>query len=114
MTLQVTLYEYASARQLCDTIPAPLDIAADMQRYLRDRLSGGRIEAARHSRGAATHRSSVAWDEMAANLDGYVFTPNVSLPAHQRAKLENLCRYMLRPPLAVDRLERLAAASRTR
>ena len=32
---------------------------------------------------------------------------NVSLPAHQRAKLENLCRYVLRPPLAVERLERL-------
>jgi len=32
----------------------------------------------------------------------------VSLPAHQRGKLENLCRYMLRPPLAVERLERLS------
>jgi hypothetical protein len=34
---------------------------------------------------------------------------NVSLPAHRRRKLENLCRYMLRPPLAVERLERLSS-----
>src|SRR5881296_667561 len=42
-----------------------------------------------------------------ANVDGFSVHANVSLPAHQRAKLENLCRYMLRPPLAVERLERL-------
>jgi len=34
---------------------------------------------------------------------------SVSLPAHRRQKLENLCRYMLRPPLAVERLERLSS-----
>ena len=44
-----------------------------------------------------------------ANVDGFSVHANVSLPAHQRAKLENLCRYMLRPPLAVERLERLAS-----
>ena len=42
-----------------------------------------------------------------ANVDGFSVHANVSLPAHQPAKLENLCRYMLRPPLAVERLERL-------
>ena len=42
-----------------------------------------------------------------ANVDGFSVHANVGLPAHQRAKLENLCRYMLRPPLAVERLERL-------
>src|SRR5438132_13407429 len=42
-----------------------------------------------------------------ANVDGFSVHANVSLPAHQRTKLENLCRYMLRPPLAVERLERL-------
>jgi hypothetical protein len=44
-----------------------------------------------------------------ANIDGFSVHANVSLPAHQRARLENLCRYMLRPPLAVERLERLAS-----
>ena len=42
-----------------------------------------------------------------ANVEGFSVHANVSLPAHQRAKLENLCRYMLRPPLSVERLERL-------
>jgi len=44
-----------------------------------------------------------------ANVDGYSVHANVSLPAHRREKLENLCRYMLRPPLAVERLERLSS-----
>ncbi|HKA00282.1 MAG TPA: hypothetical protein VKE70_27415, partial [Candidatus Solibacter sp.] len=46
-----------------------------------------------------------------ANVDGFSVHANVSLPAHQRAKLENLCRYMLRAPLAVE--EALALAHRT-
>jgi Putative transposase len=44
-----------------------------------------------------------------ANVDGFSVHANVSLPAHRRQKLENLCRYMLRPPLAVERLERLSS-----
>jgi hypothetical protein len=43
-----------------------------------------------------------------ANVDGFSVHANVSLPAHRREKLENLCRYMLRPPLAVERLERVS------
>src|SRR5881296_4231100 len=43
-----------------------------------------------------------------ANVAGFSVHANVSLPAHRRQKLENLCRYMLRPPLAVERLERLS------
>jgi Putative transposase len=43
-----------------------------------------------------------------ANVDGFSVHANVSLPAHRRQKLENLCRYMLRPPLAVERLERVS------
>src|SRR5262245_28230116 len=38
-----------------------------------------------------------------ANVDGFSIHANVSQPAHRRQKLENLCRYMLRPPLAVER-----------
>jgi Putative transposase len=44
-----------------------------------------------------------------ANVDGFSVHASVSLPAHRREQLENLCRYMLRPPLAVERLERLAS-----
>jgi len=33
-----------------------------------------------------------------ANVDGFSVHANVSLPAHRRQQLENLCRYMLRPP----------------
>jgi len=43
-----------------------------------------------------------------ANVDGFSVHANVSVPAHRREKLENLCRDMLRPPLAVERLERLS------
>src|SRR5262245_52520456 len=48
-----------------------------------------------------------------ANVDGFSVHANVSLPAHSRARLENLCRYMLRPPLAVERLERLSSGRLT-
>src|SRR5438034_5585884 len=44
-----------------------------------------------------------------ANVDGFSVHANVSLRAHERRKLENLCRYMLRPPLAVEPLERLSS-----
>jgi hypothetical protein len=44
---------------------------------------------------------------------------DVAVPAHDRRRLERLCRYMARPPLAVDRLEatpdgRLAYRLKTR
>jgi hypothetical protein len=30
---------------------------------------------------------------------------DVDVPAHDRRRLERLCRYVARPPLAIDRLE---------
>lgn len=41
-----------------------------------------------------------------ASFEGYNVHANVALPAHDRKGLERLCRYVLRPPLAVDRIER--------
>lgn len=41
-----------------------------------------------------------------ATFEGYNVHANVALPAHDRKGLERLCRYVLRPPLAVDRIER--------
>ena len=39
-----------------------------------------------------------------ARLEGFSLHANVALPAHARAQLEHLCRYLLRPPLATERL----------
>jgi hypothetical protein len=43
-----------------------------------------------------------------ASFEGYNLHANVSLQATDRGGLERLCRYVLRPPLAMDRFERLA------
>ena len=42
-----------------------------------------------------------------ASFDGYNIHANVALAAHDRSGLERLCRYILRPPLAAARIERL-------
>lgn len=39
-----------------------------------------------------------------ARLEGFSLHANVALPAHAREQLEHLCRYLLRPPLALHRL----------
>jgi hypothetical protein len=46
-----------------------------------------------------------------AHLDGFDLHGNVWVPPHDRARLEHLCRYLLRPPLVQDRL-RLRADGR--
>ena len=40
-------------------------------------------------------------------LAGFSLHANVAVPAADRARLERLCRYTARPPLAIDRLELL-------
>src|SRR5262245_19213217 len=39
-----------------------------------------------------------------ARLEGFSLHANVARPAHAREQLEHLCRYLLRPPLALERL----------
>jgi hypothetical protein len=39
-----------------------------------------------------------------ARLEGFSLHANVALPAHAREQLEHVCRYLLRPPLALERL----------
>jgi hypothetical protein len=39
-----------------------------------------------------------------ARLQGFSLHANVALPAHAREGREHLCRYLLRPPLALERL----------
>jgi hypothetical protein len=46
-----------------------------------------------------------------AHLDGFDLHANAWVPPDDRARLERLCRYLLRPPLAQDRL-RLRADGR--
>jgi hypothetical protein len=43
-----------------------------------------------------------------AHLAGFDLHANVAVPAADRARLEALCRYLLRPAVAQDRLRRLA------
>lgn len=40
-----------------------------------------------------------------AHLEGFDLHANVAVRAGERARLENLCRYVLRPPVAQDALE---------
>jgi hypothetical protein len=42
-----------------------------------------------------------------ANVAGFSVHANVAIREHRRDALERLCRYMCRPPLAIDRLGRL-------
>jgi hypothetical protein len=41
-----------------------------------------------------------------AHLDGFDLHAAVAVPAGDRVRLEHLCRYVLRPPIAQERLER--------
>jgi hypothetical protein len=40
-----------------------------------------------------------------AHVEGFDLHANVTVRAGERARLENLCRYVLRPPVAQDALE---------
>jgi hypothetical protein len=46
--------------------------------------------------------------ELLADKDGYNVHAGTYVPAHARDELERLCRYILRPALARDRLSRMA------
>jgi len=39
-----------------------------------------------------------------ARVEGFSLHANVGVPAHARARLEYLCRFLLRSPLALERL----------
>jgi hypothetical protein len=43
-----------------------------------------------------------------ASVAGFSLHANVSIPAHDRMRLERLCRYAARPPVATERLSQLA------
>ncbi len=58
-------------------------------------------EGLRHARGSARGPRH-------AHLEGFDLHANVWVGPHDRARLEQMCRYVLRPPLAENRLRRLA------
>ena len=43
-----------------------------------------------------------------AHLDGFDLHADLRVPGHDRKRLEHLCRYLLRPPVAQERLRLLA------
>ena len=53
---------------------------------------------------SAVSCDSVASKPMTAARDGFFLNAAVACQARQRAKLERLCRYMSRPPIALQRL----------
>lgn len=52
----------------------------------------------------------IALPPRCASYDGYNLHANVHFAAMDRDGLERLCRYFLRPPLALSRIERLTGA----
>jgi hypothetical protein len=53
---------------------------------------------------AAGHAGPLVSDGCAARAHGYSLHAGVVVPAGQRERLERVCRYALRPPVATDRL----------
>jgi hypothetical protein len=77
--------------------------------------TSGRIATGRR----AGHKVTKAGDETdielaavpgpgCANVSGVNLHAGVLIPAHDRMRLERLCRYVGRPPVALDRLSTLA------
>jgi hypothetical protein len=54
--------------------------------------------------GEPTEPALAARGPRQAQLEGFDLHANVRVPPNDRARLEHLCRYLLRPPLAQDRL----------
>ena len=51
-----------------------------------------------------TSKSATPSKPFTVARDGFSLNAAVSCQAHQRKKLERLCRYVARPPLALERL----------
>jgi Putative transposase len=47
---------------------------------------------------------AIATGRRSARLEGFSLHADVAVPARQRDQLERVCRYILRPPLALERL----------
>ncbi len=89
---------------------AGISAASVLGRIALGRRAGARVWRLGHDPEAAWVASS---SPRQAHLDGFDLHANVWVPATNRARLEELCRYLLRPPVAQDRL-RLTGDGRIR
>ncbi len=93
----------------------PLDGLAEVSPILAQILSAsvqGRVALGQpagtrvgHLGGASPGLAASARGPRQAHLDGFDLHANVRVPPNDRAQLEHLCRYVLRPPLVQDRVE---------
>jgi hypothetical protein len=94
--------------------PAPPDGLAEISPVLAQIMSAsvqGRVALGRHA-GTRVERLGGESSELVggshgprqAHLDGFDLHADVRVPPNDRARLEHLCRYLLRPPLVQDRL----------
>ncbi len=80
---------------------AGISSASVLGRIALGRRAGARVWRPGHDPEAAWVAST---GPRQAHLDGFDLHANVWVPATNRARLEELCRYLLRPPVAQDRL----------
>ncbi len=88
---------------LASAQPTLAGLAADSVRGL---APGGGRPARRGDRIDPEDLSAPATPRCAAAM-GFTLHADVAVPARDRRRLERLCRYVARPPVATDRLERL-------
>jgi hypothetical protein len=82
-------------------LPAPTDEAiATILEQVHDRLFGDGVGGARF----LGHAPSATQQTPHPRLEGFSLHANVAVPAQARDALEHVCRYLLRPPLALERL----------
>jgi len=74
----------------------------------RGRIGFGENAGKLHARLLADAPVQAGKDKRAANISGFGLHADVRVQADDRKKLERLCRYILRPPLAQDRLKKTA------
>ena len=77
-----------------------------MSASVQGRVALGRHAGTRVERlvGEPPERVARSHGPRQAHLDGYDLHADVRVPPNVRVRLEHLCRYLLRPPLAQDRL----------
>jgi hypothetical protein len=85
-----------------DDVQAQLQLASQASRVALGEEAGARVRRVQVLGGR-----EIPMGPRCAGYEGYTLHANVSFAAGDRKGLERLCRYVLRPPLATGRLERL-------
>jgi len=82
----------------------PLIHAASIQGRVALGPEAGKSIARLRRTPAARKYEAVVFKELCAELDGFSLHAGVRIKAQETSRLEHLCRYVLRPPLSVERL----------